>query len=146
MKFVTYYLKNVWNNYLLINSILFLVEIILQPHCYRGSGLLFRNLFTTLLQSPFWWCNDALLRGMKVTAQQSRSNRKPPKIFLSNFIEFYLFCLSYFQVSFPMVTFSTHPISNSHLHSTSYSLNLPLSFFISLSPAYSPLGFYLSLF
>ncbi len=42
--------------------------------------------------------------------------------------------------------FFTHVISYSHLHSTSYSLGLLLSFSLSLCPVYFPLHFYLPLF
>jgi hypothetical protein len=61
-------------------------------------------------------------------------------------IDFQFFLFIKFSSVFSIGHFSTHAIYKSHLHSTSYSLNPFLLLFLSLSPAYSPLCFYLSLF
>jgi hypothetical protein len=100
-----------------------------------GRGLIFTNVLTILLNdgclnkirlslnvtSPF----VASVVGCLIKEKESHSTvnpekRKPNKIFLFIRLTFYWFYLSN-SSNLSTVSFSTHTISNSHLHSTSFS-------------------------
>ncbi len=74
------------------------------------------------------WC---LMKGNKSHSTVIPHNRKPPKIFHAILIDVLFVLFVKFSVVFSTGHFPTHDISNSHLHSTSYSfyplLSLPLS-------------------
>jgi len=87
-----------------------------------------------------------IIKGTKVTAQFN--NKLVPAQIIYICVDWHFICSIYLKYSSVLSNghFSTHAISDSHLCSISHSLNLLLSFSLSLSSAFSPLCFYLSLF
>ncbi len=111
-------------------------KLVIIGDCWQSRGILCHNKFVV----------RHIVKGTKVTAQFSK-NLEPSKI-IYICVDWHFICSMYLKYSgvFFNSHFSTHAILDSLLCCLFPSLNLLLSFSLSLFCAHTPLCFYLPLF